>query len=124
MNKITPPMPIAEKIAAFMQVLEDGGAIAPEIVEMEGENAFADALIIVGARSRRHALGLADAVTRLCQEKNIAFAGMEGQEAAQWLLIDCNDLIINIFQEDTRNLYKLEELWAKKARIPKKEIIS
>jgi ribosome-associated protein len=36
----------------------------------------------------------------------------EGYQNAQWILLDFNTVVVHIFQEKTRNYYKLEELWA------------
>jgi len=36
----------------------------------------------------------------------------EGYQNAQWILLDFNTVVAHIFQEKTRNYYKLEELWA------------
>lgn len=36
---------------------------------------------------------------------------MEGYEAGQWILVDLNDIIVNIFLEPVRELYRLESLW-------------
>ena len=36
----------------------------------------------------------------------------EGYENAQWILLDYNSIVVHIFQKETREYYKLEELWA------------
>lgn len=36
----------------------------------------------------------------------------EGYENSQWILLDYNSVVVHIFQEKTRDYYKLEELWA------------
>ena len=36
----------------------------------------------------------------------------EGLTNAEWILIDYFDVVVHIFLEDTREFYKLEELWA------------
>jgi ribosome-associated protein len=36
----------------------------------------------------------------------------EGYENAQWILLDYNSIVVHIFQQETRDYYKLEELWA------------
>lgn len=35
----------------------------------------------------------------------------EGQENAEWILQDYADVVVHIFQPDTRNFYNLEGLW-------------
>jgi ribosome-associated protein len=37
--------------------------------------------------------------------------------AARWVLIDYGDIVINIFDEDTRAYYELEKLWIDAPRI-------
>ncbi|NOX45464.1 MAG: ribosome silencing factor [Chlorobi bacterium] len=44
----------------------------------------------------------------------------EGKENAEWILIDFADVVVHIFQEETRMFYKLEDLWAD-AKIKKYE---
>lgn len=111
---------IEEKTAAIMDFLEGQGALDPEAIALEG--AFTERLIVAGATSRRHAQGLAEGLSRLCGERDFEFLGMEGFENAQWILVDCNDVVVNIFQEEARGLYKLEELWARAARFKEEEI--
>jgi len=36
----------------------------------------------------------------------------EGFENANWILLDYGDVIIHVFLESYRDLYRLEELWA------------
>ena len=36
----------------------------------------------------------------------------EGFQNAEWILIDYFDVVVHIFQEQTRNFYQIEKLWA------------
>ena len=36
----------------------------------------------------------------------------EGFENAEWILLDYVDVVVHIFQEEKREFYKLENLWA------------
>ena len=36
---------------------------------------------------------------------------VEGLENSKWVLIDYVDVVVHIFVEETRNYYKIEELW-------------
>lgn len=107
-----------------MAFLEEQKAIDPVIVEIDAENAFADAIIVASASSRRHARGLADGLARVCRERGYEFLGMEGHDLADWILLDFNNVVVNIFQEETRQLYRLEELWQRAARPAHREINS
>jgi len=45
----------------------------------------------------------------------------EGLDTATWVLLDYADVVVHIFQEDYRKLYKLEDLWADGKLIQYKE---
>ncbi len=51
---------------------------------------------------------------------------VEGLAAKQWILIDCQDVIIHIFTKEARSFYNIERLWKKekpwraKSKNPKK----
>ncbi|MDE5833099.1 MAG: ribosome silencing factor [Desulfovibrio sp.] len=109
-----------EKAGLFLKPLDEAGATEPEILPLD-KYAFADAIIVVTASSRRQARGIADAASRFCHENGFEVLGMEGYDAADWILVDCGDIIVNIFLEETRNLYKLEELWSRNRRLHDKE---
>jgi ribosome-associated protein len=36
----------------------------------------------------------------------------EGFENAEWILLDYADVVVHIFQENSRHFYNLEDLWA------------
>jgi ribosome-associated protein len=37
--------------------------------------------------------------------------GIEGLSYSHWVLLDYGDVIIHIFEEETRSFYELEKLW-------------
>ena len=81
-------------------------------LHVAGRNSWTEALIIVSASSVRHAQSLADGILAWCKEQKLEFLSMEGYQAGQWILVDLNDVVVNIFQAPTRELYRLESLWA------------
>ena len=38
--------------------------------------------------------------------------GIDGADAGDWVIVDYGDTWVHIFLPDTRNRYKLEELWS------------
>jgi len=43
--------------------------------------------------------------------KRYEYLRVDGYTNGQWVLVDCNDVVVNVFQKETRELYKLESLW-------------
>lgn len=101
---------LERKIRDLATSLDAQKAVDPFIHIFPAYGSIADAFIILTATSRRHAQGLAEGILRVCREKGHEFLRMEGFDAAQWILVDCNDVIIHIFQDETRALYRLEDL--------------
>ena len=52
-----------------------------------------------------------DRVVEDLKSNNILVLGVEGQDTSDWILIDCEDLVINIMNNETRVYYDLETLW-------------
>lgn len=77
------------------------------------ENSVSKFFIICTANNKIHANTLAqyveDTVRNVLKEKKWHIEGIENSE---WILLDYVDVVLHIFLEETRNLYRLEQLWA------------
>lgn len=122
-NDLIKGLPLDAKLTAITAYLDDQKALDPFLLKLSMPNAIADAVVIATATSRRHAQGLAKGLLQTLSDAGADFSHMEGFEAAQWILLDCNDVLVHIFQEDTRDLYRLEEL-CRQANDTAKEINS
>jgi ribosome-associated protein len=91
---------------------------ALQLVSLHVESGWTESLIIVSATSVRHAQSLADGLLAWCKEQKLEFLSMEGYQAGQWILVDLNDVVVNIFQTPARELYRLESLWARSPEPP------
>ena len=107
------PIPLTEKLAEVLRWLEEHKAGRVVDIDLAAEGGFTDALVIASAGSVRHAQSLADGLGLLCRERNYEYLRTEGYAAGQWILVDMNDIIINIFLEPVRELYGLEALWGR-----------
>jgi ribosome-associated protein len=44
-------------------------------------------------------------------EKGVKLLGVEGLDYGHWVLLDYGDVIVHVFEKETRSYYELEKLW-------------
>lgn len=71
-----------------------------------------DYLVISSGTSNRHVKSLAESVALKAKAAGNPALGMEGQDAAEWVLVDLGDVVVHVMQPATRDFYDLERLWA------------
>ncbi len=75
-------------------------------------SSFADTFIIATGTSDRHVRAVADSIEAALKAHGEPPMGMEGYDEGRWVLIDCDDTIVHIFQQEIRDHYDLERLWS------------
>lgn len=77
-----------------------------------------DAFVIATGRNRRHILSLSDHVHEsLRDDYGRRPIRREGLDDATWVLLDYGDVVIHIFDPDTRAYYDLDRLWGDAPRL-------
>jgi len=75
-------------------------------------NTVAKYFVICHGSSNVHAGSLADGVIDKARVQGHSKPwNKEGMENAEWILLDYADVVVHIFQENTRKFYNLEGLW-------------
>lgn len=100
-----------EQICAWLEEKKAKELVALDFTSIKEINFITDAIVVAGASSLRHAQGLADFVLEQSKVANYEFFQMEGYKNGLWILLDFNDIILNIFQDEQRDLYRLEDLY-------------
>jgi len=72
---------------------------------------FTDYFIICSGSSDRMLGSLSDAVFRKAKEVLDFPVFQEGDPGDGWMVVDCGDLVVHLFQPDRRQYYQLEQLW-------------
>ena len=80
-------------------------------------SSIADHFLICSAASDRQVKAIADAIEEELQQHGEKPLAIEGYQKGSWVLIDCADLIVHIFDEETRRFYDLERLWGRAERL-------
>ena len=105
-------VPASEKAPVIQDWLNEHKARDLASFTLPEGNPLADLVLICTASSARHARSLADGLTEMCKQQKYEILRTEGYQEGQWVLVDLNDIIVHIFQEPVREMYRLESLWA------------
>ena len=70
-----------------------------------------DWIVVARADSARQTKALARHVHDKLKEAGCAIIGTEGEEGAEWVLVDSGDIVAHVMQPAVRAYYNLEELW-------------
>lgn len=61
-------------------------------------------------RSSTQVASLADEIAERCKERGREPLRVEGRQGRSWLLVDFGDLIVNVFDRESRDFYHLDRL--------------
>ena len=103
---------VEELHRAVLQSLDDDQAVEVVSIALAGKSSIADHMVIASGRSTRQVASMATKLAdRLKKEfrKNVR---IEGLPAADWVLIDADDVIVHLFRPEVRTFYNLERMWA------------
>ena len=88
------------------------------VIDLEGKTSIASYMVVASGNSNRHVASIAQKV-----EENLKAAGfrsaIEGEQKADWVLIDAFDVIVHIFRPEVREFYNLEKMWNSVANLRK-----
>ena len=85
-----------------------------DIVELDlrGIVGYTDYFLICTGRSDRQAKAIHDAIhLGMKNEHGLLPARVEGVTEAHWILMDYLDVVVHVFTPETREYYRLEQLW-------------
>ena len=108
---------LAEKTHLCAVVADSKKAEDIVVLEVGPWSSVADHFLICSGASDRQVRAIADAIEEQLIQNGEKPLAMEGYHKGTWVLIDCADLIVHIFDDDTRRFYNLERLWHRAAQV-------
>ena len=96
----------------------DKKAVGLEILDVAGKVDYADFLVVMTGRSDRHAQALAQGIEEALKKQGVRPVALEGLQHGNWVLMDFGDVVVHVFQDDSRRLYDIEGLWMDARRLP------
>lgn len=111
-----------ERAALCARVGEDNKAKNIVVLDMRGITPIYDFFVLLTGSSRRQIHTLAEEIDAALRAEGEKRLGIEGYEASRWVAQDYGDILVHVFDPETREYYALEELWADAPRVDWKSV--
>lgn len=105
------------KLEIIVKALDDKLAEDIVAIDMELASPMYDTFVICTAGNERLMNALRDSVEDELEKNGFEIKKIEGRRNSKWLLMDCGDIVVHIFDKDERDSYNLEKLWSDMPRI-------
>jgi ribosome-associated protein len=103
------PLEQARRIAALVQ---DKLARDVVILDMRPVCTYTDYFVVcTGNNERQIAAIWSEVHVRLKKDNDLLPRAVEGEKEATWIIADYLDVVLHVFTPETREYYKLEDLW-------------
>ncbi len=118
----------AGRLSAHRQVEEtelDSNNLARKIVDIAADrkaedivmldiskvSIIADYFVICNGTGDRHVRAISKEIDEKLGHEGVQPINIEGMTEAKWILIDYGSVLVHIFDPETRDFYRLEQLW-------------
>ena len=81
------------------------------VLDLNGLTIIADYFVICSGESTTQVKAVAEFIEQEFAKKGLKLLGMEGLDYGHWVLLDYGDVIVHVFETETREYYGLEKLW-------------
>ncbi len=81
-------------------------------LDMTNVSLLADYFVVLHASNDRQLNAISESILDAAEQNKQPVKRVEGKDNAKWILIDLGDVIIHLFNQEERDLYKLERLWS------------
>lgn len=106
-----------QKARRIVEAALDRKAERPIVLDMTDLTFYADTFVLLTGRSDRQVRAIAEGIVDTLSASGEAPIGVEGMDDAYWVLIDCNDAIVHVFDPEARDKFDLERLWQDAPRV-------
>ena len=88
-------------------------------IDVRGKTEVADYYVVANGRSMTQTRALIDHVEEEMEKLDVAPVRREGVREGRWAVLDYGDVIVHIFNDETRLFYHLEALWGDDKNVTK-----
>lgn len=102
---------LPELVRRAAELCQDRKAREGLILDLRGLSDATDFFLIASGDSDVHVRAIAEHIIEELARAGRKPAGVEGERAGRWVLIDYLELVVHVFHPRLREFYQLERLW-------------
>jgi ribosome-associated protein len=112
MSSASEPLLGEALLGAILSYAEDKKAIDVVELDLRGVLGYTDYFLVCSGNTGRQAKAIHDGILEgLKHEHDTLPRRVEGSADGGWILMDYLDVVVHIFTPETREFYRLEQLW-------------
>lgn len=104
-------MTTEELLKEIYNAAEDKKAENIKIIDISNISIMADYMFIASGLNNNQIQAMCDNILECIHKNGLVQNSLEGYDAANWILIDIGDIIVHIFDKESRSFYDLERLY-------------
>ncbi len=114
-----PEHEVPERLLTVADAALERNARDGTVLDLRGLSDATDYFVVLSGDSDTQTRAIARNVQeRLEEAHDETPAGVEGESAGRWILLDYIDLVVHVFLPRVRDFYQLERLWGDAPRAP------
>jgi ribosome silencing factor RsfS/YbeB/iojap len=114
---VSPPTSSREKALELLKIGISKKAFNPVLIKLDKLTSLTDYFLIVSGTSAKHVKAIAESIKDGSKSIGIIADSSEGLSLGNWALLDYGDVIVHVFQKQSRDFYDLEGLWREAPKI-------
>lgn len=99
-------------LSIVINALEDMKSHDMIVLNVHDITSVMDHMIIVTGTSSQHIRSIISHVQSMAKQNNVPILGLEGDDTAEWMLLDLGDIVVHAMLPEIRQYYELEKLWS------------
>src|SRR5262249_32434500 len=110
-------LPSLDRAVLCARVAADNKGRDIVVLDMRGITPLYDFFVLATGNSRRLVHTITEEIDAALREQGDQRISIEGYEASTWVVQDYGDVMVHVFNPQTREYYGIEELWADAPRV-------
>ena len=106
------PFDVAALKDLIVSSLDDDKATDIEVIDLSGQSALADYIVVASGTSSRQIVRMAEKLRERLEARGHRHLRTEGMGQANWVVCDAGDVIVHLFRPEVREFYNIEKMWS------------